>query len=112
MQEFAPDGFLGRPPGHAIRYGTMIEQDAIALLDRAPLVPALDSDVNDLDAEAACLRGQRSAPRQSTEWCCGADSTGTRRQRTGLHRERLGSVFDVHPITMASMDAKPCWSEA
>jgi glucosamine-6-phosphate deaminase len=104
---FILDEFLGLPPGHPARCDTMIQQDLIALLDRPPPVNALDPDVDDLDAEAARYESLVGTSTIDLTLLGLGLNGHIALNEPGSSPGDRARVVDLHPTTMASMDAEP-----
>jgi glucosamine-6-phosphate deaminase len=104
---FILDEFLGLPPGHPARCDTMIRQDLIALLPQPPPVNALDPDAADLDAEAARYESLVGAKAVDLTMLGLGLNGHLALNEPGSTPEDGARVVDLHPTTMASMDAEP-----
>ncbi len=104
---FILDEFLGLPPGHPARCDTMIQQDLIALLERPPPVNALDPDVDDLDAEAARYESLVGASTVDLTLLGLGLNGHIALNEPGSSPDDKARVVDLHPTTVASMDAEP-----
>jgi glucosamine-6-phosphate deaminase len=103
---FILDEFLGLPPGHPARCDTMIQQDLIALLDRPPPVNALDPDVDDLGAEAARYESLVGASTIDLTLLGLGLNGHIALNEPGSSPDDGARVVDLHPTTVASMDAE------
>ena len=104
---FVLDEFLGLPAGHAARCDVMMATDFVDLLDEPPIVNAMDPAATDLDAEAARYAHDIGSVVVDLTMLGLGMNGHVALNEPGSTEKDGARVVDLHPSTIASMDADP-----